>query len=302
MGREDQRMPIIVFVWLVAMASGPVEQAPACSEATVATIHALYASASYQEALDLMVRIDGSDAPPALDQYRALCLLALGRHQEAVAAFTTLVEREPLFHPDAASLSPSVRQLFEAARRRALPGVVETHYRRARSAFESGDYRVAADEFRLVVRIVETLDVMERGGSLGELSLLAEGFGRLAAERLQQAVTRAGSAVAPALAPTVAAGGLPVVVQPPLIVPPVALSRRLPPWPDKLLVPRRPFATMELVIDTTGAVVTARILESADPVYDEMLVGVASTWHYRPATKDGRPIAYRIAQRIDLPR
>jgi len=56
------------------------------------------------------------------------------------------------------------------------------------------------------------------------------------------------------------------------------------------------------VIDTSGTVVTARILESAHPVYDEMLVGVASTWHYRPATKNGRPIAYRIAQRIDLPR
>ena len=160
-------MPIIVLVWLVAMASGPIEQAPACSEATVATIHDLYASASYQEALDVMVRIDDSDAPPALHQYRALCLLALGRQQEAVAAFTTLVEREPLFQPDPASLSPSVRQLFEAARRRTLPGVVETHYRRGRGAFESGDYQVAADEFRLVVHIVETLDVMERGGSLG---------------------------------------------------------------------------------------------------------------------------------------
>ncbi len=298
-------MPLIVLAWLVAMASGPTEQAPACSEATVSAVRDLYASASYQEALDVLVRVDGSDAPPALYEYRALCLLALGRQQEAAAAFTTLVEREPLFQPDPASLSPSVRQLFEAARRRTLPGVVETHYRRARGAFESGDYRVAADEFRLVVHIVETIDVTDRGGSLGEFKLLAEGFGRLAGEKLQP-VSKTGSAVAqsltPSLAPTGVAGGLPVAVQPPLIVPPVALSRRLPPWPDKLLVPLRAFATMELVIDASGAVVAARILESAQPVYDEMLVGVASTWRYQPATRNGRPIPYTMALRIDLPR
>ena len=111
-----------------------------------------------------------------------------------------------------------------------------------------------------------------------------------------------------AFTPTSVAAGqpaavpVPAVVTPPLIVPPVAVSRRLPPWPDKLLVPLRAFATMELVIDTSGAVVTARILESAHPVYDEMLVGVASTWRYRPATRNGRPIAYTMAQRIDLPR
>jgi hypothetical protein len=200
------------------------------------------------------------------------------------------------------SFSPSVRQLFDAARRHTLPGVVETHYRRARGAFESGEYQVAADEFRLVVRIVDTLDVLDRGGSLDEIKLLAEGFERLAGERLQRPVTRSSSAVAPSLAPTVVAGRLPAVVPPSPIVPPVAVSRRLPPWPDKLLVPLRPFATMELVIDTSGSVVTARILESAHPVYDEMLVGVASTWHYRPAMRSGRPIAYTMAVRIDLPR
>ena len=106
-------MPLIVLVWLVAMASGPTEQAPACSEATVSAVRDLYASASYQEALDVLVRVEGSDAPPALYEYRALCLLALGRQTEAAAAFTTLVEREPLFQPDPESLSPSVRQLFE---------------------------------------------------------------------------------------------------------------------------------------------------------------------------------------------
>lgn len=298
-------MPLIVLIWLVVMASGPTEQVPACPEGTLAVARDLYAAALYQEALDTLVQVDGSDAPPALYEYRALCLLALGRQQEATAAFTTLVEREPLFQPDPASLSPSVRQLFEAARRRTLPGIVETRYGRGRGAFDRGDYRSAADEFRQVIHIVETLDVTERGGSLGELKLLAEGFGRLAAERLQRPVTRPGSAVAPSLAPTGIAGGLPVVALPvaaPPVVPPVALSRILPPWPDKLLVPLRAFATMELVIDTSGAVVGARILESAHPVYDEMLVGVASTWRYRPATRNGRPIAYTMAQRIDLPR
>ena len=301
-------MPLIVVVWLIAMASGPTGQAPVCSDATVAAVRDLYTSASYQEALDMVVRIDGSDAPPVLYEYRALCLLALGRQQEAAAAFATLVERDPLFQPDPASLSPSVRQMFEAARRRTLPDVVEKHYRRGRAAFESGDYQVAADEFRVVGRLVETIDVVERGASLGEINVLAEGFGRLAAEKLERPATRPGSGLTPSPTPTSVAAGqpaavpAPAVVTPPLIVPPVAVSRRLPPWPDKLLVPLRAFATMELVIDTSGAVITARILESAHPVYDEMLVGVASTWRYRPATRNGRPIAYTMAQRIDLPR
>jgi len=295
-------MPFIVVVWLVAMASGPTGQAPVCSDATVAAVRDLYTSASYQEALDMVVRIDGSDAPPVLYEYRALCLLALGRQQEAAAAFAALVERDPLFQPDPASVSPSVRQLFEAARRRTLPGVVEKHYRRGRGAYESGDYQVAADEFRLVVHVVETLDVAERAESVAEIKVLAEGFGRLAAEKLASPVTTPAPVAALSSVPTKVASAQAVVSPPPVIVPPVAVSRRLPPWPDKLLVPLRAFATLELVIDASGTVATARILESAHPVYDEMLVGVASTWHYRPATRNGRPIPYTMAVRIDLPR
>jgi hypothetical protein len=59
-------MPVIVFFLLVAMASGPAEQTPACSDATIATVRDLYAAASYQEALDVLLRIDRSDAPPAV--------------------------------------------------------------------------------------------------------------------------------------------------------------------------------------------------------------------------------------------
>ena len=55
----------------------------------------LYASASYEEALAMLGRLNAAELPPdegrAADQYRALCLLALGKTAEASQAIEAVV-------------------------------------------------------------------------------------------------------------------------------------------------------------------------------------------------------------------
>ena len=70
---------------------------------TVAVARDLYAAAAYDEALAALNRLDLSTAPQtdhfAISQYRAFCLVALGRTGDAEKAIEAVVSAEPLYHP-----------------------------------------------------------------------------------------------------------------------------------------------------------------------------------------------------------
>ena len=65
------------------------------AQGSLADARALYSSAAYDEALAMLNGLHASDQRPedggAIDQYRALCLLALGRTDEARHAIEAIV-------------------------------------------------------------------------------------------------------------------------------------------------------------------------------------------------------------------
>ena len=91
------------------------------SPPAIDTARDLYAAASYREALEALAKAEGTRPTAAVYEYQALCLLALGRKDEAVTALSKLVEHGPDVPGDLDALAPSVRELFESVRRETLP-------------------------------------------------------------------------------------------------------------------------------------------------------------------------------------
>src|ERR671919_2146565 len=75
----------------------------------------LYASAEYDEALRVLERLStaaaSSDERQSIDLYRTLCLLAVGRKDDADRAIEAIIARDPLFRPGD-ELSPRTRSVF----------------------------------------------------------------------------------------------------------------------------------------------------------------------------------------------
>ena len=74
----------------------------------------LYASAEY----DLALSVIGDSQEPAAQQYRALCLLALGRQADAEAALKRLIASAPEFTLSAEDMPPRFITLFAQQRRK----------------------------------------------------------------------------------------------------------------------------------------------------------------------------------------
>src|SRR5207237_4463123 len=96
----------------------------------------LYAAANYDDALALLGRLDSPSARAqdrlAINQYRAFCLVALGRTTEAERAIEAVVSAEPLYRP-AATASPRLRSAFASVRQRILPAIVQQKYAQAKA-------------------------------------------------------------------------------------------------------------------------------------------------------------------------
>jgi len=92
----------------------------------LADAKALYAAASFEDALAALGKLDTSSAvtPTALE-YKALCLLALGRTAEARAATAALVTVSPSYQPTDTELSPRYLTLLTDTRRQMLPAIAK---------------------------------------------------------------------------------------------------------------------------------------------------------------------------------
>src|SRR3954453_410075 len=141
----------------------------------------LYASARYDEALAVLNGLP-SDAVASdrksIEQYRSLCLLALGRGSEAESAIAAVVNADPMFVPGEADASPRVRLAFSEVRQRLLPQIATTRYAGAKGAYDRKDYVSAETQFRSLLML---LDDPQMGGRLADLRTLASGFVDLAA-------------------------------------------------------------------------------------------------------------------------
>src|SRR6188768_1553666 len=139
----------------------------------------LYASARYDEALAVLNDLRPADAGSAvadrksIEQYRSLCLLALGRGSEAESAIAAVVTADPSYLPGEAEASPRVRAAFSDVRRKLLPEIAGNRYAEAKALFDRKDYTAAAAQFRLVVGLLDDPDM---GGKLPDLRTLVTGF------------------------------------------------------------------------------------------------------------------------------
>lgn len=287
-----------VVIALVLLAGGPVS-----AQDTLAAARELYAAAAYEEALVLLNRLAGPKTRPAegqlIEQYRALCLLALGRTVEAEQAIEAVVAARPLYHPSDQEASPRVRSAFSAVRQRMLPDIVHRTYAQARTVFDRGEFAQAASSFDAVLELLADPDLASavKQPPLSDLRTLAQGFRDLSAKAIPPPPPPPPSVVAPAepAAPstprTYHAGDADVV-------PPVAVRQTLPRFPGRVVAESR--GILELVINEAGDVESARMTVPVDPVYDRIALAAARDWKYEPATKAGAPVKFRKLLNISL--
>jgi protein TonB len=344
---------------------------------SLATARDLYAAAAYEDALAVLNRL-GTPAGvpgdgPAIGQYRAFCLLALGRVSEAEQAIETLIAAEPSYHPSDADASPRIRSAFSDVRRRMLPGIVQQQYAQAKAAYDKKEFGVAAEGFRQVIGALNDPDLKSAANQppLSDLRMLAAGFGELSASAAAPPPLPLPSAPVAATEPPQLAGPARPAVQtgpavqtarpavqtspalqtarptvqtsPPVqtarpaaqtsaavqtarpavqsspavpaspqtpqpqriytsedgnVVPPAVVRQSLPPFPTAARA--RAQGTLAVVVDESGAVESASMLGTLNPVYDPVILEAARQWRYKPATLDGVPVKYRRIVQINL--
>jgi tetratricopeptide (TPR) repeat protein len=166
--------------FIVAAAAPIVAQERDTRDNPLAAARDLYASARYDEALAVLNGMRPEDTAPerkSIEQYRSLCLLALGRGTEAETAIAAVVTVDPLFQPTESDASPRVRAAFSDVRQRLLPDIATSRYAAAKAAFDRKEFAAAEQQFRALVLL---LDDPQMAGRLGDMRTLAAGFVDLA--------------------------------------------------------------------------------------------------------------------------
>ncbi len=261
----------------------------------------LYASAAYEDALAVLSRLNMAGLRPddgrTADQYRALCLLALGKTAEASQAIEAVVAGQPLYRPTEGEVSPRVRAAFSDVRQRVLPGLVQQRYAVYKTAFDRKDYRTASAGFNELLALYADPDLALAGTRppLSDLRVLIGGFYELS---LQASTPPPAPDPLPPARTAIATPQQQLPEPPRLyssadgdVVPPVVVRQQLPPYPGQ--VNRPMVGAIEVVIDENGYVVQAAMRASVVPSYDRQVVSSAQNWRYRPAMRNGTPVKYR---------
>jgi len=248
----------------------------------------LYHAAAYDDALMVLsgMKVAPSETVEA-NLYRVLCLIALDRRDEAKEAMGKLIETAPLYQLPEEETSPRVRAMFAEVRKAQLPAVIQRAYAEAKAAFDRKDPD-AASRFDDVLALLRDPDVAA-DPALADLATVATGFRDLS--KAGVAPSAATPSAPPAAPPPAAATSrrppVPTPASTGVIVPPIPISQSFPPL--QLREAREWDGEVEVVIDQSGKVVSARMTKSVHPQYDVILLNAAKNWTYRPATKDGVP-------------
>jgi hypothetical protein len=283
-----------------------LSQSPAIyAEDSLPAARELYASAAYEDALSMLGRLNANGLRPdegrVADQYRALCLLALGKSSEASQAIEAVVTAEPAYRPSDGEVSPRVRAVFSDVRKRLLPGIVQQKYAQAKAAYDLKDYRAASQGFGQLLALFADADLAGAASRppLADLRMLADGFHQLSVQALAPPPPPAPPPVA------VAKPAVPVVDTNRIyvstdadVVPPATIRQVLPPFNRVIQKPL--LGAMEVVIDETGKVVFASMRSPVEITYDHQAVTAALSWRYRPATVNGTPVKFRKFIQVSL--
>jgi tetratricopeptide (TPR) repeat protein len=270
---------------------------------TVDVARDLYTSANYEDALVVLTRLDSTSSQPsdrmAINQYRAFCLLALGRMPEAERAIEAVLTVDPLYRPSDAAISPRLRSAFAGVRQRILPSIVQQEYARAKTAFDREDFPSAIAQFDRVLQALADPDLVAASGNLADLRTLASGFRDLSIK----AAAPPPAPPAPTPPPAVAVAAAPVIGgiyggTEPGVSMPVVVRQSLPPFPGDLIARRE--GVLELIINEAGEVESAVMRSPVAPRYDSMVLAAAKGWKYSPATLNGTPVKFRKVINISI--
>ena len=261
----------------------------------------LYAAARYDEALAVLNRMQPADtATPAdrraVEQYRSLCLLALGRAREAEDAIAAVVNADPMYRPSDAEASPRVRTAFSEVRQRLLPGIALSHYGTAKRLYDDKQYSAAAEEFRYVLRLLDDPDMTRQSG---DLRVLASGFVDLSVAAAAPPPQPKKDPPAQSTTPGAVPGRI-YTSEDSGVTAPVAIKQDVPRVPASLSTQVRDRGIVEIVIDELGRVTMVSIRTSLHHMYDTLLLSAAREWRYQPARVDGTPVKFRKVIQITL--
>jgi TonB family protein len=251
----------------------------------IQVIKDLYVSASYEEALAAIAKLDPSIPNLEAEQYRVFCLVALGRMDDADKAVEAVLTAHPEYRPDPAQASPRIQALFSQVRRRIGPALVKQMYQQGKTAMDRKDREEAIAQFEAMLRIADDADVRTEAG-VAELKELGAGF-------LQLSRAMPSKDAPPATAgPPATVPAAPTTVRPSPIVAPIVVQQRFPQWvpPDAMSRTRDFRGSVRVQISAEGRVTSAEIVKSVHPAYDQLLLRAARGWLYEPARKDGVPI------------
>ena len=172
---------IALGIWLLTSQAGTAST----SNDRLAAVKALYAAADYEAAL-IVLSTEG--VASVTDQYRALCLLALGRLDEVDHLLESLIVRDPAFRMSATDVTPRLIALFQETRRRLLPGILDDRFTAAKGSFERGSYADAASKFRALLTLLadEEATPAERAIVTRDMQRVAEGFLSLSEKALAE--------------------------------------------------------------------------------------------------------------------
>jgi TonB family protein len=288
---------------LALLSLGAQERVTVAQSNDLAAIKDLYASASFEEALARLSGIEARVGIEQAEQYRALCLLGLGRTDEAQQSLERMVVANPLYTIADAEVSPRLVTMFREVRRRLLPAASRDLYLEGKANFDAKRYGQAATQFRELIAVLDDDDMKDQAEALSDLRLLGNGFMKLAdaevavaskaAEQTAQAEA-ARQATAPraqTIFSDVDAG----------VVAPVEIERRMPAWNPPAAIARFEYrGVLEVTINEKGQVEAATLRRSITPAYDPSLMQAVKFWKFKPATRNGVPVKFRKSFEIIL--
>jgi tetratricopeptide (TPR) repeat protein len=272
-----------------------------------------YASAAYDDALATLTGIEAGTPVDVVEaeQYRAFCLIALGRTEEAERAIGVLLQANPRYVPSETVASPSVLSLVSEMRRKQLPEVARRLLEEGRTAYTRKEFEKAQGQLGLLLEILDEEGMRAQEGS-EDLRLIASGFiglmeaaAALPARRADSSPgvpvtgsTRSPAAGIPAPGVPPEEDSSPAVQQSSLgtardaLEPPVTVEQTVPVWvpPDGVAGANAYRGAVKVRIGTDGRVKTATIERPSHPMYDVRLLQAAKGWLYRPAMRNGEPV------------
>lgn len=318
--------------WTLAVAATIVvvtgTPSPAEAQGTLDAATDLYASAAYDDALAMLDRlpVDGLDVTTrvTIDHYRMLCLLALGRTDDAERAIARLLELHPAYTLGEDDASPRVVKVFLEVRGRVLPEMIRRRFDAAQALQVKGDHAGAVTAFAVVRALLADAGMAGSEGALSELAQQAARGEASSREALEAGERRAALDAAVAAAarddlaraaasppaepvPPPTAAAPPTPAPPPVpadgiytandrgVVAPVALRQEVRRWFGPMTPPTAgtPLGQVQFVIDETGAVTDLGVVASVSAFYDAVVIESVRTWRYQPATRDGVPVKFR---------